>query len=49
VTKEEILEQMKEKYDISNDKAREYLKPNEITEVKEDQCDLDGDCLTCGS
>lgn len=48
MTKEEILQQMKEKYDLSNEQVRENLKPMEIKKVDE-SCDLNGDCLTCGS
>jgi len=39
---------MKEKYDLSDSKMEEYLKPNEITQPN--ACDIDDpECLTCGS
>ena len=49
MTKEEILAEMKEKYELSNDQAREYLKPIDVRKTDKDSCDLDSDCLTCGS
>ena len=48
MTKEEILAQMKEKYDISDSKMDEYLKPTEMNEPQ--ACSIDDpECLTCGS
>jgi hypothetical protein len=48
MTKEEILAQMQEKYDISDSKMDEYLKPNEVTQPE--ACSIDDpECLTCGS
>jgi len=48
VTKNEILAQMKEKYEVSDKKMDEYLKPQDISEPQ--ACSIDDpECLNCGS
>mgnify|MGYP000303368972 CR=1 FL=1 len=47
-TKEEILAEMKEKYQISDEKMDEYMKPVEVKAGESCSMDDEG-CITCGS
>ena len=47
MTKEQISEEMKTKYNVSDEKMEEYMKPMDINE---NVCSIDdNECLECGS